>query len=181
MTTVLKFCDQGDWLTWVFSFFLMYPYIVWAAYFGMSFIFKSPRLFYISKIANPLTWLYAWGIAAILEIKRPAGQDCDLSFAVLDRGMLVAVVTVFTSLDILIYSHKRVSKYSLFCIGFLTLGYLVALNTNGYLSPIQFFINLATAMVLSAVWSGLYILAFQPLTLDWEERSLLGTDIYGSQ
>jgi hypothetical protein len=177
MTTVLKFCDNGDWLTWVFSFFLMYPYIVWAGYLALSWVLKSPRLMFISKVANPLTWLYAWGVAALLEIKRPAGQDCDLSYAVLDRGMMVAVVTVMTSVDILIFSHKNVSKYSVVSVGVVTLGYLIALNTNGYLSPLQFFFNVSTALVLSGFWSGLFVAFVRPFTASWEDRSLLGNEI----
>jgi len=173
-----RICDSGDWLTYLLGFFLLYPYVVWAAIFFISYMVWSPVLMFISKVANPLTWLLAWGLASLIRMKRPAGQDCDLSYALPDRGMLVAVVTMYTGVAIIVCTRRRVSLYSIIVIGIFTVLYLIALNTNGYLTPVQFFMNLGVALALSSLWLALYLVVVRPVSIlcKWQDSMLFGID-----
>lgn len=173
-----SFCHQGDWFTYFMAWMLLYPYVVWGGFFIAGMIFASPVLTFVSSISSIGTYLLCWGLQELLKVPRHEDNHCDATYALPDRRFVIGVVNVLTVILIVLTTRTNVRSMVIIKFTAATLLYFVAVNTNNYLTPIQFLYSLSLSLSLASMWSATYTLMVRPFlhVYGFKDISLLGIE-----
>lgn len=152
-TDALRVCHNGDAAGMLLSYFMWYPFLLWALVAFVHFFIRDIFSFYHYMATYQVFWLVAFSIQWGVRQDRPNFDDCTtlglyMRYGMPDPWLVATTVFVATWIFVAAYHRRRLLQNGLIVVTLGWLGYVASAKYNNYVSWEQMGVSLALAAVL---------------------------------